>query len=102
MAITLIRKKQDSSWANLMFQTKQEIAEKENGEEGARPMLLGTVTIVDDNLQKKSDPIPVEISSSEEEFHVKLRIEAAKRNQLITSHSTDPEWNPEGYTKNLK
>jgi len=38
---------------------------------------------------------------SEEEFHKGLREAAAKKDQLITSHSTHPEWNPEGYVKNL-
>lgn len=38
---------------------------------------------------------------TEEEYHTQLRIESAKRGQLITSHSTNPEWNPEGYSKNL-
>jgi hypothetical protein len=33
----------------------------------------------------------------EEEYHTELRKESAKRKQLVTSHSTDPEWNPEGY-----
>jgi hypothetical protein len=39
---------------------------------------------------------------SEEEFHKGLRASAAEKEQLITSHSTHPEWNPEGYVKNLK
>jgi len=38
---------------------------------------------------------------TEEEYHTQLRVAAAIKNQLITSHSTDPEWNPEGYVKNL-
>jgi len=38
---------------------------------------------------------------SEEEYHTELRKAAAEKNQLITSHSTNPEWNPEGYVKNL-
>ena len=38
---------------------------------------------------------------SEEEYHTELRVAAAIKNQLITSHSTNPEWNPEGYVKNL-
>lgn len=37
----------------------------------------------------------------EEQYHKELRLAAAIKNQLITSHSTDPEWNPEGYIKNL-
>lgn len=38
----------------------------------------------------------------EEQYHTELRKESAKRNQLITSHSTDPEWNPEDYEKRLE
>lgn len=38
---------------------------------------------------------------SEEEYHKELRVMAAEKEQLITSHSTNPEWNPEGYVKNL-
>jgi len=38
---------------------------------------------------------------SEQEFHVELRKAAAEKEQLITSHSTNPEWNPEGYRKAL-
>lgn len=37
---------------------------------------------------------------NEEQFHRELRIESAKRGQLITSHSTNPEWNPEDYIRN--
>jgi hypothetical protein len=36
---------------------------------------------------------------TEEQFHRQLRAESAKRDQLITSHSTNPEWNPEGYVR---
>lgn len=46
------------------------------------------------DLQRYATP------DSEEDFHIKLRSEASKVNQLITSHSTHPEWNPEGYVKN--
>lgn len=38
----------------------------------------------------------------EEEYHVELRKAAAKKEQLITSHSTNPEWNPEDYDKRLE
>ena len=38
----------------------------------------------------------------EEDYHTELRKAAAIKDQLITSHSTDPEWNPEGYVKNLE
>lgn len=102
MAITLIRTQKHGVWNNLMFKTTEEVAEKENGEEGSRLIIIGTVTVVDDKLVALSDSINVEINSSQEEFHKKLRDQAAEKDQLITSHSTDPEWNPEGYVKNLK
>jgi hypothetical protein len=37
----------------------------------------------------------------DEQYHKELRLASAIKHQLITSHSTDPEWNPEGYVKNL-
>lgn len=36
-----------------------------------------------------------------EEFHKDLRKKAAEKEQFITSHSTNPEWNPEKYVKSL-
>jgi hypothetical protein len=36
-----------------------------------------------------------------ETYHRELRKAAAEKNELITSHSTDPEWNPEGYVFTL-
>ena len=102
MAITLIRTQKDNTWNNPMFKTIKIIVEKETGEEGSREIILGQVTVVDDQLKSIGDDIKIEMSSSEEEFHRKLRTQAAEKNQLITSHSTDPEWNPEGYVKNLK
>ena len=33
----------------------------------------------------------------EEQYHTELRKASARLKQLVTSHSTDPEWNPEGY-----
>lgn len=59
------------------------------------------VTACDEKLKDLSQPTVYEINVTEEEFHKDLRKKAAAHNQLITSHSTDPEWNPEGYTKNL-
>jgi hypothetical protein len=46
--------------------------------------------------------IQIATSREEEQYHTELRKESAKRNQLITSHSTDPEWNPENYDKRLE
>lgn len=71
---------------------------KDNPEEG----LIVIVRDMDETFEfeqgadRGQDP-----RTSEEEYHTELRIMAAEKNQLITSHSTNPEWNPEGYVKNL-
>jgi hypothetical protein len=93
MAITLIRKGKD----NLMLETAMV---EFNGEE----ILTCVAKSVNDKLEAEAeDPgIRYQLDYTEEEFHRKLREDAAKKGHLITSHSTDPEWNPEGYTKNLE
>lgn len=53
----------------------------------------------DDNFDHVGKSDATADKRSEEQFHTELRIEAGKRNQLITSHSTNPEWNPENYTR---
>ncbi len=58
--------------------------------------------VVDENLKALSDIIRLAVDKPEADFHKELRESAASQKQLITSHSTDPEWNPEGYVKNLK
>jgi hypothetical protein len=108
MAITLIRKlKVDSEgYINLMFSTKtifiksKELSSKT--EDVMIEQLIGEATLVDDMLKPISESSKYEIQITEEEFHTDLRKQAAERNQLITSHSTDAEWNPEGYTNNLE
>lgn len=49
---------------------------------------------------KQGSDIGVDHRDSEEEYHKELRTMAAEKEQLITSHSTNPEWNPEGYKRN--
>ena len=103
MAITLIRKETKDGPSNLMFKT--EIVydqETEGDDEVLIPQLIGKVTLVDDKLQPRTDPTIYAIDETEEDFHTDLRKKAAEAGQFITSHSTDPEWNPEGYTKNLE
>ena len=39
--------------------------------------------------------------TTEENFHKELRIQAAEKKHLITSHSTDAEWSPEEYVKTI-
>jgi hypothetical protein len=99
MAITFIRKKGASGeYQNLKMET---ILFKEDGEDG-KEALGCRVTIADDDLKDLSEATIYAVNMPEEEFHTDLRKEAAAKKQLITSHSTDPEWNPEGYTKNLE
>jgi len=97
MAITLIKKKKENSdeMHNIMFKTYYEkFDEKE--------ILILSIMIVDDYLKDLSKPLIYDISElKEEEFHKKFRNEAAQHGHLITSHSTNPEWNPENYSKNL-
>jgi len=54
----------------------------------------------DENFQHIGEADASADKRSEEQFHVELRKAAAEKEQFITSHSTNPEWNPEGYTKN--
>lgn len=65
----------------------------------------GLIVIVEDMDPtfefKQGSDIGTDARNSEEEYHKELRTMAAEKEQLITSHSTNPEWNPEGYTKNL-
>lgn len=100
MAITLIRKKGGSgAFQNLKMETmlfKPEGVEDDKGSLGCR------VTIVDDELKDLSEATVYAIEMPEEEFHTNLRKDAAAKGHLITSHSTDPKWNPEGYIKNLE
>jgi hypothetical protein len=53
----------------------------------------------DENFQHIGEADASADKRSEEEFHVELRKAAAEKGQYITSHSTNPEWNPEDYTK---
>ena len=53
----------------------------------------------DENFVHTGDKDASADKRDEKTFHVELREAAAEKNQLVTSHSTNPEWNPEGYTK---
>jgi hypothetical protein len=57
--------------------------------------------LVDAEMRPESDKKYSVAKSTEKEFHTELRVQAAEKKHLITSHSTDAEWNPEGYIKNL-
>ena len=97
MAVTVIQKLNGQL---LKFKTEKiEIEKKDNEEQEFQ--LYAKVTISNEELADLSQPTVYEINVSEENFHKDLRKESSIHNQLITSHSTDPEWNPEGYVKNL-
>jgi hypothetical protein len=79
----------------------EEIHEDKTGNGNLVAYQYARVTVCDADLKDLTQPTVYEINVTPEEFHKDLRKKAAEHNQLITSHSTDPEWNPEGYTKNL-
>ena len=71
---------------------------EEEGEEG----VLVVFQEMDETFEfKKGNDQGVD-KRDEEQYHKELRLAAAIKNQLVTSHSTNPEWNPEGYVKNLE
>jgi hypothetical protein len=100
MAITVIKKIDNKKSVILMFRTIKTTVETET--EGIKKVILGTVVVADETLKALSDAVKIEISRTEEEYHTELRRLAAKANQLITSHSTNPEWNPGEYKKHIK
>ena len=67
-----------------------------------KPYLVVQIDNVDEKLNIKAKGYAYTVESSEENFHKKLRVDSSRVNSLITSHSTNPEWNPENYTKNLE
>jgi hypothetical protein len=102
MALTLIRVNQESEPQNLTFKSISIFEEVEDSGEMKENFYV-VVNLVDDELQpiENAETAKFQIFESEEAFHTNLRLESSKLNQLITSHSTNPEWNPEGYIKNL-
>lgn len=105
MAITLIRKQgEEGEYLNMSFSTKFVPIPEANREEfqGAEEMLICETCLVDDDLQPITKKSMFQVDEKEDIFHTEIREMAAQKEQLITSHSTDPEWNPEGYSKNLE
>lgn len=95
MATTMLRKELQDEMINLMFQTFPKEEE---------PGVICRLTIVDikgDQIEIVDGPNIYDINETEEQFHRELRKKAAELDQLLTSHSTDPEWNPENYVKHL-
>ena len=75
---------------------KEELTDYKEGD------VISSQYIVNDNMIQQGEKSFSVVSMNEEEFHKDLRKQSAEHNQLITSHSTDPEWNTEGYSKNLE
>ncbi len=61
-----------------------------------------TIRVYDNELNPKFIVDRYELLQDEKSFHKELRIAASHKKQLITSHSTNPEWNPKDYCKTLK
>lgn len=93
MALTFIRKRLNNTWMNMAISTI-EIAE------GVIHMKRQMVNAEMENIGSTIEEKYYEMS--EEEFHKPLREMAARAKHLITSHCTDPEWNPPGYVRNLE
>jgi hypothetical protein len=99
MPLTLIRTKDGQL---LKFMT-EEVHEEEKGKTGNMiPHVYAKVTITNKELKDLSNPTVYEVHVSQEEFHKDLRQQSSEQGKLITSHSTDPEWNPSGYVLNLE
>lgn len=95
MAITVLRIKND----NLMFKTRV-IHEKQDKRKISKIITL-SISVVDDELKPLSKEETKVLLISEKEFHIDLRKTSSEKEQLITGLSTNPEWNPKGYIKNL-
>lgn len=99
MPITTLQIPREGKEILLVFQTDEAIHSLEDE--------LGNklcVKIYEANaiLQPQSKPSYEYFNQSEEDFHKTIRRAAADEQHLITTHSTDPDWNPEGYSKKLK
>jgi len=65
-------------------------------------ILCGQVDVVDKSLRSQGMVNRHVIDDTEEKYHKTLREEASKAEALITGYCTNPEWNPEGYSKNIE
>lgn len=65
-------------------------------------ILCSQIDVVNNKLSSQGLVSRHVVDATEEKYHKTLRSEASKVNSLITSHCTNPEWNPEGYSKNME
>jgi len=99
MALTLVKTEEGPL---LKFVTEEVHEERKGSVAGPKEVhCYAKITITNEKLEDLSQPTVYEIFVTQEEFHTDLRIKSAEQDKLVTSHSTDPEWNPEGYSKNL-
>lgn len=99
MPITTLQIPKDKKKILLVFQTDEAIHSLEDELENKL-----CVKIFESNeiLQPQNEPVYEYFNQTEEDFHKTIRRGAADEQHLITTLSTDPEWNPEGYTKELE
>ena len=94
MPVTALRIREKDKTVYLQVETQPD---PENGEQ-----IIVVFKRMDETFQVQDGADQGVDERSEQAYHTALRIEAATKKQLITSHSTDPEWNPEGYSKSLE
>lgn len=99
MPITTLQLPREGKEILLVFQTDDSIHSLEDELENK---LCVKIFQSNEILQPQDKPVYEYFNQSEEDFHKTIRRAAADEQHLITSLSTDPEWNPEGYIKNLK
>ena len=95
MALTSLKIKTniDSVDQRILISTDETV-----GEDG-EAMLIVSVAHCDNQWNPKGERLTYYRVENEEVFHTALRKDAAEKKHLITQMSTNPEWNPEDYTK---
>ncbi len=99
MPITTLQIPKEGKEILLVFQTDEAIHSLED-ELGNK--LCVKIYQANKLLQPQGKPDYEYFNQSEEDFHKTIRRAAADEKHLITTLSTDPDWNPEGYIKELK
>jgi hypothetical protein len=98
MAVTLLKITRNNVDFLVMHKTRL-IFDDSNPQEH---IYLLTINLVNEKLEPQDKGIRYDITDkTEETYHRELRQLSSERNQFITSHSTNPEWNPENYINNL-
>ena len=98
MPITTLQIPRDGKEILLAFQTDES---SQSEEDSKRNKLCVKIFVCDKLLSEVEEPAYEYFNQSEEDFHKTIRRGAVDHNHLITSLSTDPEWTPEGYSRNI-